>query len=92
MPDMLKSIDDLRQFDEAQARLQGHTLALTGTAARTDIVFHGQGNLADKATYKAEVMQYINTVCKKPERPDRSFDRGRRRIRADLLPRSKLLP
>ena len=68
MPDMVKSIDDLRQFDEAQAQLQGHTTATTGRAPRTDIVFHGQGNIADKATYKAEVAQYINSVSKKLEK------------------------
>lgn len=65
VPEMPKSIDDLRQFDEAQAQLQGHTMALGGTAGRTNIVFHGQGNIADKATYKAEVMQYVAAVCKK---------------------------
>lgn len=68
MPEMPRSIDDLRQFDEAQAQLQGHTMALAGTAARTNIVFHGQGNIADKATYKAEVMQYVTVVCKKLEK------------------------
>ena len=68
VPEMPKSIDDLRQFDEAQAQLQGHTMALAGTAGRTNIVFHGQGNIADKATYKAEVMQYVTAVCKKLEK------------------------
>jgi len=68
VPEMLKSIDDLRQFVEAQGRVQGHTMALSGTAPRTDIVFHGQGNIADKATYKADVMEYVNTVCKKLEK------------------------
>lgn len=68
VPDLLKSIDDLRQFDEAQAQLQGHTMVPTGRAARTDIMFHGQGNIADKTTYKAEVVDYINAVCKKIEK------------------------
>ena len=68
VPEMLKSIDDLRQFDEAQAQLQGHTMVPAGRAARTDIMFHGQGNIADKTTYKAEVVDYINAVCKKVER------------------------
>ena len=68
VPDLLKSIDDLRQFDEAQAQLQGHTVAMTGRAPRSEVVFHGQGNIADKATYKAEVVQYIQAVCKKVER------------------------
>ena len=68
MPDLLQSIDDLRQFDEAQAQLQGHTMVPTGRAARTDIMFHGQGNIADKTTYKAEVVDYINAVCKKIEK------------------------
>jgi hypothetical protein len=44
-------------------------MAVAGTAAvRTDIVFHGQGTIADKATYKAEVTQYINAVRKKLEK------------------------
>ncbi len=68
VPDLLKSIDDLRQFDEAQAQLQGHTMVPTGRARRTDIMFHGQGNIADKTTYKAEVVDYINAVCKKIEK------------------------
>jgi hypothetical protein len=68
VPEMLKSIDDLRQFDEAQAQLQGHTMALAGTAGTANVVFHGQGNIADKATYKAEVMQYVTAVCKKLEK------------------------
>jgi hypothetical protein len=68
VPEMLKSIDDLRQFGEAQAQVQGHTMAPAGRAARTDIMFHGQGNIADKTTYKAEVVDYINAVCKKVER------------------------
>jgi hypothetical protein len=68
VPEMLKSIDDLRQFDEAQAQLQGHTMALAGTAATANVVFHGQGSIADKATYKAEVMQYVSAVSKKLER------------------------
>ncbi len=68
VPDLLKSIDDLQQFDEAQAQLQGHPVALTGRARRADVVFHGQGNIADKTTYKAEVVDYINAVCKKVER------------------------
>ncbi len=67
VPDLLKSIDDLRQFDEAEAQLQGHPVALTGRARRADVVFHGQGNIADKATYKAEVVQYIQAVCKRVE-------------------------
>jgi hypothetical protein len=68
VPEMLKSIDDLRQFDEAQAQVQGRTMQLAGTAGGTNIIFHGQGNIADKATYKAEVMQYVNAVCKKLEK------------------------
>jgi len=69
IPDMLKSIADLKQYHEAREQLQGHTMTLTGTAApRAHIVFHGQGNIADKATYKADVAQYINMVCKKLEK------------------------
>ncbi len=97
VPDMLKSIDDLRQFDEAQAQVQGHTMALAGApAAQTNVVFHGQGSIADKATYKAEVMEYIQRRLQEagevPGCPDRSFGSGRRRLRASSLPRGQLLP
>jgi hypothetical protein len=68
VPEMPKGIADLKQYAEAQRRLQAHTMNLTGTAPRTDIVFHGQGTIADKATYKADVAQYVNLVCKKLER------------------------
>jgi hypothetical protein len=68
VPDMLRSIDDLRQFNQAQENIQGHTMAMSGTAPRTDIIFHGQGNIADKATYKAEVAEYISAVAKRLER------------------------
>jgi len=30
--------------------------------------FHGRGNIADQKTYKADVMQYVNIVCKKLEK------------------------
>jgi hypothetical protein len=67
MPDMLRSIADLKQYDEAQEQLQSHTLGSAG-AAGTSMIFHGQGAIADKATYKADVRGYINIVCKKLER------------------------
>jgi len=67
VPDMLKDIDDLRQFDVAEGHLEGHTVTLTETA-RTDIIFHGQGNIADKTTYKADVFQYLQVVSKRLEK------------------------
>ncbi|MCL5280504.1 MAG: hypothetical protein M1376_11420 [Planctomycetes bacterium] len=67
LPDMLRSIADLKQYDEAEEQLQSHTLGSLG-AAGTSMVFHGQGAIADKATYKADVRGYVNIVCKKLER------------------------
>jgi hypothetical protein len=67
VPDMLKNIDDLKQFDVAEGHLEGHTVALT-ESARTDIIFHGQGNIADKTTYKADVFQYLQVVSKRLEK------------------------
>jgi hypothetical protein len=68
VPDMLKSIDDLKQFEDAEESLQGHTMNMTQTRGNTDIVFHGQGNIADKARYKADVLQYIRMVARKLEK------------------------
>ncbi len=67
VPDMVRSIEDLKQFEEVEAHLQGHTMSLT-RSTRTDIVFHGQGNIADKTTYKADVSQYLQLVSRQLER------------------------
>jgi hypothetical protein len=67
LPDMLRSIADLKQYDEAQEQLQSHTLGSAG-AAGTSIIFHGQGAIADKAIYKADVRGYVNIVCKRLEK------------------------
>ena len=67
LPDMLRSIADLKQYDEAQEQLQSHTLGSVG-AAGTSMIVHGQGAIADKATYKADVRGYVNIVCKRLER------------------------
>jgi hypothetical protein len=67
LPDMLRSIADLKQYDEAQEQLQSHTLGSVG-AAGTSIIIHGQGAIADKTTYKADVRGYVNIVCKRLER------------------------
>ncbi len=67
LPDMLRSIADLKQYDEAEEQLQSHTLGSAG-AAGTSMIFHGQGAIADKATYKTDVRGYVNIVCKKLER------------------------
>jgi hypothetical protein len=68
VPDMIKSIDDLRQYDQVEEHLQGHTIAMTKTGTRTDIVFHGQGNIADKATYKEDVIRYVRTISRTLEK------------------------
>lgn len=67
VPEMLKNISDLTQYDVEEEHLQAHTLA-AGTAARTSLVFHGQGNIADKATYKDDVVRYVRTVARKLEK------------------------
>jgi hypothetical protein len=67
LPDMLRSIADLKQYDEAQEQLQSHTLGSVG-AAGTSMIIHGQGAIADKTTYKADVRGYVNIVCKRLER------------------------
>ncbi len=67
LPEMLRSIADLKQYDEAQEQLQSHTLGSVG-AAGTSMIIHGQGAIADKATYKADVRGYVNIVCKRLER------------------------
>ncbi len=67
VPDMLKSIDDLRQFNDTEEQVHVHTMSVTqgGTA---EVAFHGHGNIADKAWYKAEVQRYVNAVGKKLDR------------------------
>jgi hypothetical protein len=67
VPEMLRSIGDLRQYDQAEEHIQGHTMALT-QASRTNVVLHGQGTIADKATYKDDVTRYIQAVARKLEK------------------------
>lgn len=67
VPEMLKNIGDLRQYDQAEEHIQGHTMALTQTA-RTNVVLHGQATIADKATYKDDVTRYIQAVARKLEK------------------------
>jgi hypothetical protein len=68
VPEMLKSIDDLKQYDAVEEHIQGHTMALTPQAARTNVIFHGHGNIADKAKYKDDVYRYVTAVSKKLEK------------------------
>lgn len=67
VPEMLKSIDDLRQYDAVEEHLQAHTTAITQPAT-TDLVFHGQGRIADKATYKSDLVQYVRAVARTLEK------------------------
>jgi hypothetical protein len=67
VPDMLKSIDDLRQFQEAEDYIEGHTITLS-PGVRMDVILHGQGNIADKTTYKADLTQYLLAVSKRLEK------------------------
>ena len=69
MPEMLKSIDDLRQFDETEEHLQGHTIAPTpGASGGTTMTLHSYGTIADKAQYKADVQRYVRTISRKLEK------------------------
>jgi hypothetical protein len=67
VPDMLKNIDELKQYDVVEENLQAHTMAMTQTA-KTNLVFHGQGNIADKATYKDELVEYVRAISRTLER------------------------
>jgi hypothetical protein len=67
VPDMLKDIDDLRQYEEEEEHLEGHTTGLA-LGGRADVMFHGQGNIADKTAYKADVFQYLQVVSRRLEK------------------------
>jgi len=67
IPDMPKSIDDLRQFEEAEDYVEGHAIAYA-QGGPVDVMFHGHGNIADKATYKADLIQYLQEVSKRLEK------------------------
>jgi len=67
VPDMPKSIGDLKQYDAVEEHLQAHAMAMT-QAATTNLVFHGQGGIADKATYKSDLVQYVRTVARRLEK------------------------
>jgi hypothetical protein len=67
VPEMPKNIADFRQYDVAEEHIRGHTMAISATA-RTNVVFHGQGTITDKATYKEDVVRYLRTVARKLEK------------------------
>lgn len=67
VPEMLKNVSDLRQYDETEEHIQGHTMPMTATG-RTNVVFHGQGTITDKATYKEDVTRYIRVVARTLEK------------------------
>jgi hypothetical protein len=69
VPEMLKSIEDLRQYDETNEFLHGHTIAPTpGTRGETTLALHSYGTIADKAQYKADVRRYVHVVCRTLEK------------------------
>jgi len=69
VPEMLKSIEDLRQFDETEEYLQSHTISpAPGTRGETTMALHSYGTVADKAQYKANVQRYVHTVSRKLEK------------------------
>jgi hypothetical protein len=67
VPDMLKSIKDLRQYDEVEEHLREHTVA-SMQAGRTDVILHGQGGIADKTQYKQDVIRYVRTISRTLEK------------------------
>jgi hypothetical protein len=67
VPEMLKSIDDLRQYEEVEDHVAGHTVSVP-RGGRADLMFHGQGNIADKTTYKANVLQYLQIISRRLEK------------------------
>jgi len=69
VPDMLTSIEDLRQYEVMEEYLQGHTIAPTpGTGGGARLALHSYGTISDKAQYKVDVQEYLRTVCKKLEK------------------------
>lgn len=68
VPDMPKSIADIKQYEEAEDYLQGHITVPVSRAPRTTVVFHGQGSIADKATYKKDVVQFLQAVARMVEK------------------------
>jgi len=68
VPDMPKSIADVKQYEEAEDYLQGHITVPVARAPRTTVVFHGQGSIADKATYKKDVIQFLQAVARMVEK------------------------
>ncbi len=67
VPEMLKNIDDLRQYEEVEEHVGGHTVSVP-RGGRADVIFHGQGNIADKTTYKADVLQYLQVISRRLEK------------------------
>jgi hypothetical protein len=61
--DMPRNIRDFEQYDEMEQHLQAHTMPPTQTS-RTNIVFHGQGTITDKATYKDDLVRYLRTISR----------------------------
>jgi len=67
LPDMLKSIEDLRQYSVTEEYLQGHTTGLAVGVGGTHgvMTLHSSGAIADKAQYKADVQQYVHAIARK---------------------------
>jgi hypothetical protein len=65
--DTPKDLDEFLRYDEAQEHLQSHTMP-PGRVAGTAAMFHGQGNVADKAAQKARVDEYVKAVRNGVER------------------------
>lgn len=59
--DTPRDLEEFLRYDEAQEHIQSHT-APPGKAAGTAAMFHGQGNIADKAQEKRIVDEYLKAV------------------------------
>lgn len=67
LPDTPTDLEEFLKYDEAQESLQHHS-APAGKTIGTDTMFHGQGNIADKAQQKRSVDEYVKAVRNGVER------------------------
>jgi hypothetical protein len=61
------SLSDFLKYDDAEEHLQYHTTS-SGKSADSAAVFHGHGNVADKARRKKTVDEYVKAVRNAVER------------------------
>ncbi len=67
LDDAPENLRDFLKYDEAEEHLQYHT-APRGKSAGTAAIFHGHGNIADRARRKKTVDEYVKAVRNAVER------------------------